>query len=353
MNVACLFLLQLALRVEVADAAALAAGRRVEHRVDQRRLAGIHGRVDRALQLVRGRRVNADAAEGLHYLVVARTLHEYGRRRVRTYGIDVGPTINAIVIEDDDADRQLVPADRLHLHAGEAEGAVAFHREHRLAGLDSRGDGIAHADAHDAPGSDVQTLARLIHVDDAAGEIERVGAFVDEDGRRPLLDDSAQHAERAVIIHWRVVVHQPRRHLGDVLVPFRLDRVGPVSRRRRPLAIDAGEKSRDAGADVADHRGDDLDVRIHFLGLDVDLDEFLRRFAPGFALSVRQQPVETRADQHDDVAIFQHRRARRARALRMRVGQQALGHAHRQEWNTALFDQNTDFVVGPRVGRAL
>src|ERR1039458_6167781 len=85
MNVACLFLLQLALRVEVADAAALAAGRRVEHRVDQRRLAGIHGRVDRALQLVRGRRVNADAAEGLHYLVVARTRRCW--RCLRTFTI--------------------------------------------------------------------------------------------------------------------------------------------------------------------------------------------------------------------------------------------------------------------------
>src|SRR5260221_14775936 len=40
-----LLLLQRALRVEVADAAALAAGGRVDHRVDQRRLAGVHRRV--------------------------------------------------------------------------------------------------------------------------------------------------------------------------------------------------------------------------------------------------------------------------------------------------------------------
>src|SRR6478672_720784 len=56
-----LFLLQLALRIEIADAAALAAGRRVEHRVDECRLAGIHGGVNGALELVRGRRVEADA----------------------------------------------------------------------------------------------------------------------------------------------------------------------------------------------------------------------------------------------------------------------------------------------------
>ena len=37
----------------------------------------------------------------------------------------------------------------------------------------------------------------------------------------------------------------------------------------------------------------------------------------------------------------------------MRVGQQALAHAHRQERNAALLDQRADRVVGLRVGRAL
>src|ERR1700738_2316827 len=41
-----LFLFQLALRFEVADAAALAAGGWVQHGIDQRRLAGVHGSVD-------------------------------------------------------------------------------------------------------------------------------------------------------------------------------------------------------------------------------------------------------------------------------------------------------------------
>ena len=71
------------------------------------------------------------------------------------------------------------------------------------------------------------------------------------------------------------------------------------------------------------------------------------------ALAVRQQPVEAGADQHDDVGVFQHRRARRAGALRMGVGQQPLGHAHRQKRNAALFDQGADRVVGLRVGRTL
>ena len=80
---------------------------------------------------------------------------------------------------------------------------------------------------------------------------------------------------------------------------------------------------------------------------------FFGSVAPGLALAVRQQPVETRADQHHDVGLRQHRRARRAGALRMGVGQQALGHAHRQERHAALLDEAADRVVGLGVGRAL
>src|SRR6202040_3922768 len=150
-----------ALRVEIADAAALGAGRRIDHRVDQGRLAGIHRLVDRAGKLVGGR--PADAAERLDHLLVTRVLDEGGRRRVRAAGgIDAHAAVDAVVVEDDGADRQAVATDRLDLHPGEAERAVAFHGEHRLAGLDRGADREAHADAHDAPGADVEALARLI-----------------------------------------------------------------------------------------------------------------------------------------------------------------------------------------------
>ncbi len=78
--------------------------------------------------------MHADAAERLHHLVVARALHEDRRRRIGARRIDVGAAIDAVIVEDDDADRQVVPADRLDLHAGEAESAVALDREHRVAG---------------------------------------------------------------------------------------------------------------------------------------------------------------------------------------------------------------------------
>ena len=86
----------------------------------------------------------------------------------------------------------------------------------------------------------------MIHVDDAAREIERVGAFVDEDGVRPLLDDGAQHAERAVVVHRRVVVHQPRRHFGYVLFALLGDSGGPIGRRGRPVVAHALQKRGDA-----------------------------------------------------------------------------------------------------------
>src|SRR6516225_5800928 len=118
-----LFLFQSALRIEVAYPAALGTRRRIDDRVDQRRLAGIHGRVDRAFQFVGRRRVDADTAERLHHLVVTRAL------------------------EDHDADRQAIAADRLDLHAGESERAVALDHEHRFAGLDARRNCRTHADA--------------------------------------------------------------------------------------------------------------------------------------------------------------------------------------------------------------
>src|SRR3989442_13817099 len=113
-------------------------------------------------------------------------------------GDDVSSEIDAVVVEAADAARQHVTADRLYFNAAETKGAVAFDREHGFTGLHGGCDGEAHADAHDAPGADVQAFARLIDVDDAAREIERVGAFVDKDGVRPLFDDGAQRTERAV-----------------------------------------------------------------------------------------------------------------------------------------------------------
>src|SRR5271167_2608342 len=127
--------------VEIADIAALAARRRVDHGVDKRRLSGVHGRVDGAFQFVRRGCIDANPAEPLDHLVVAGAGHKHGWGRIGAAArIDAISAIDAVIVEHDNADRQVVAADRLHLHAGEAKRAVALDGEHRLSGLDRRTD---------------------------------------------------------------------------------------------------------------------------------------------------------------------------------------------------------------------
>src|SRR5262245_193446 len=117
--------------------------------------------------------------------------------------------------------------------------------------------------------------------------------------------------------------------------------------------------TRRARAALADQRRIDAHVAVGLLRRDVDLDELLaapglrQRTAPGLALAVRQQPVQPRSDQHHHVGGRQHERARSRGAQLVRVGQQALGHRHRQVRDAALFDQCLDVCIGLRVRRAL
>src|SRR5579875_3827267 len=103
--------------------------------------------------------MDTSTAEGLHHLVVARVLDEHHRCKIGpARRIDVGAAINTVIVENDDADRQLVAADRLDLHAGEAECRIALQCENGFAGFDRSTNREAHPDAHDTPGADVETL---------------------------------------------------------------------------------------------------------------------------------------------------------------------------------------------------
>src|SRR5207237_6967160 len=97
-----------------------------------------------------------------------------------TAAIDVVAAIDSAVVEDDGDDRQAIPADGFDLHSVEAEGAVTFDGHDRLAADDRRADRVPHADAHHPPGPGIEAPARQAHVDDVAGDVERVGALVDE-----------------------------------------------------------------------------------------------------------------------------------------------------------------------------
>ena len=156
------FLADRALRVELADVAAFAAGCRIDHGVDQSGFAAVHGLVHGAAQLVGRCDMDANAAERFHQFLVAGIFDEDGCRNVRTAGrVHVGSAVDAIVVEDDNADRQVVPADRFHLHAGETKGAVPLDCEHGFARLDCGGDGKTHADAHDPPGADIRAACAV------------------------------------------------------------------------------------------------------------------------------------------------------------------------------------------------
>src|SRR5205085_12228079 len=87
-------------RVEAGDAPALRSGGLIDHGIDQRRLARSEGFVHRLAQLRRRAHVQADAAEGLDQLVVARALHEYRRRGITPRGIGVGALADGVVIHD-------------------------------------------------------------------------------------------------------------------------------------------------------------------------------------------------------------------------------------------------------------
>src|SRR2546427_2885256 len=164
-------------RVQARDAAAFGARGLVDDGIDQRGLLRADGFFHCLAQLGRGRGVHAHAAEGLDQLVIARALHEYRGRRIAAVGIDVGAAVDAVVVHHHHAHRQVVPAEGLDFHAGEAEGAVALDRDHRLLADYGGGHAVAHAHAHDAPGAHVDALPRLVHVDYAAREVEGLCAL--------------------------------------------------------------------------------------------------------------------------------------------------------------------------------
>src|SRR5499433_3572749 len=225
--------------------------------------------------------MGADAAKRFHHLVVAGVLDEDGGRNVCTApGIDAGAAVDTTVIEDHHAHRQVVTADRFDLHARKTKGTIAFDCQHGVACLHGRRNGHAHAHTHDPPGPDVQAFAGLVYIDDAPGEIERVGALIHEDRVGSLFDDRPQRPKRPMVIHWHIVVLESRRHPGDVGFHLGADGVDPSGRWCCPVLPHACKQGLHARTDIADYRGRDLDIAVHLLGFDIDLDKLLGLITP-------------------------------------------------------------------------
>src|SRR5207244_6309153 len=125
---------------------------RIDHGVDQRRLAGGERLGQRPGQARRVLAMVAPAAERLDDPLVAGVAQEAGRR-IRPVGRVAA--IDAVVVEDDRRHRQLVAADRLDFNAAETKGAVALDRDVRLAGQRGRAYRLANPDPMDSPGYSV------------------------------------------------------------------------------------------------------------------------------------------------------------------------------------------------------
>src|SRR5919197_3338168 len=132
-----LLLRDAALRVEIADVAALRPRGRIDRAIDQGRSPRSQSTGESLGQALRiGSRV-AVAAKGFDQLFVARVLHQDGRRGVgATAAVDIVAAIDAAVVEDDRDDRQVIAANGSDLHAAEAEGAITFDGHDRLAADD-------------------------------------------------------------------------------------------------------------------------------------------------------------------------------------------------------------------------
>ncbi len=133
---------------------------------------------------------------------------------------------------------------------------------------------------------------------------------------------------------------------------------------RLPISFDPGRltsdlsrlhcsvERREDGFDVPDHRRGDRPVAVELGRRDVDLHN-PRLLGPQRRPAMRQQPIEARPGEQHDIGVADRIRAGSGGRLRMVVGQQALGHRHRQKRHARRLDKRPDLLVCARVGGAL
>ena len=280
-------------------------------------------------------------------------LHQDGRRGVgATAAVDIVAAIDAAVVEDDGDDRQVIAANGFDLHAAEAEGAVTFDGHDRLAADDRRADRIAHTDAHHPPGPAIKAFARHAHVDNVAGDVQRVCPLVDEIDLRLVGEHAFDGAESTVEIHRVGVGGEVGRHELYVVLLVLSELIEPCGTRPHLAGLEHRQQGRDGRGDIPYDWRSDGTIAVHLRRRDIQLNE-LRRRRPLRALTVAQQPVQPRADQHHHIGLRQCIRSGRRSRLRVVVGQQALGHGHGQERDPGLLDECANVSVRLRISRTL
>src|ERR1700733_1880416 len=198
---------------------ALGPGSRINDAVDNCRLSRCESIGESLGKALRIGYVMACAAESLDEFVIARGLHEDHRCRIYSSAtVHVIAAVDTAVVEDDDDNRKRIAANGLDLHAAETECAIALDGNDRFAARHGRADGIAHTDTHHAPGSTVEALARLVHVDNVAANIERVGAFIDNINLWFVVENVADRAKCAREVHGAGVGIEAGRHPFNVVL---------------------------------------------------------------------------------------------------------------------------------------
>ncbi len=195
-------------------------------------------------------------------------------------------------------------------------------------------------------------MARLVHIDDVAAEIERVGAFVDDVDIGTVGKCIAHGAEGAREVHRLRISLKLFRHPCNVLLLALTDLLHPRRARFELSELKRRVEGRHHGLNVTDDRGRYCTVAIDLGRRDVDLHK-LRVLGPKRSSAVREQPIKTRAHQHHHVGLADCERACGRRRLRMIVGQQPLRHRHWQEWHARRLDEGTNLFIRLRVGGAL
>src|SRR5437016_629470 len=141
------------------------------------------------------------------------------------------------------------------------------------------------------------------------------------------------------------------RHALQVALLAPGELIEPCGTRPDLAGLEHRQQGRHGRGNIPYERRSDGAIAVHLSRRDIQLNE-LRRRRPLRALTVAQQPVQPRADQHHHIGLRQCVGSGRRSRLRVVVGQQALGHGHGQEGDPGLLDECANVSVCLRIRRS-
>ncbi len=193
------------------------------------------------------------------------------------------------------------------------------------------------------------------HVDHVARDVERVGAFVDEVDVSGSRRTRRARPRSALELHAATGSASSRSLIVATLFALRAcssSRQAEGAVRRRLVDRRAFDEGRGDRFDVTHQRRGDRLVAVELGGVDVDLDEprvgDQSGASPWLSSQLRRAPISSTTSARDSAS---ERRGRHG--LWVVVGEQALGHPHREVRQARGFDERADLDVRLRVRGAL